>query len=251
MNATAKTIEHETGQEIALESNQLARHESATPMQMLSAAMERGVDPEQLDKLLALQERYEKNEARKAYYEARAAFAKNPPKVVKDKTNSQYGSRYSSIENFVSAVVPGLSPHGLSASWTIDQSNGISVTCVLTHEAGHSESVTISGPPDTSGSKNQLQQIKSTITYLKLATLEAITGIASEVGNLSDDGNGAGKKPDPNDEPATEEQIAKIAEWRDAGKISDKTEAWIKKASPLTVGQATHLLNELKVRNPS
>lgn len=217
-----------------------------TPMQILAAAIERGVDTAQLEKLMDLQERYEQNEARKEFYKARASFAANPPTIVKDKTNAQYGSRYSSLENFVNAVVAGLSPHGLSANWTVDQSAGISVTCVLTHERGHSESVTISGPPDTSGKKNDLQQIKSTLTYLKLATLEAITGIASVVGNVDDDGNGAGAKPNPDDEPANEHQLATIKEYRDAEKIPDVTLAWLDKQEALTVKQAASLINKLK-----
>lgn len=246
MSATAKTIEHETGKELAEH-----KGESATPMQMLAAAIDRGVDTDQLEKLMALQERYEKNESRKAYFRARSAFAANPPKVIKDKINPQFGSPYSSLENFVNTVASGLSPHGLTASWSIEQSDGqIHVSCILSHEQGHSERVTLSGPPDDSGKKNSIQQIKSTLTYLKLATLEAVTGIASVVGNMDDDGNAAGKQPNPDNEPATDEQLAKIDEWREAGKIPDKTEEWIKKASPLTTGQARHLLDELKVRNP-
>lgn len=218
-----------------------------TPMQMVAVAVERGHDIQQIEKLMDLADRHEKNEARKAYYKARAAFAANPPKVIKDKVNRQYGSPYSSLENFVSTVAAGLSPHGLSACWTFDQSGGtISVTCVLTHERGHSEDVTLSGPPDTSGQKNSLQQIKSTLTYLKLATLEAVTGIASVVGNVDDDGNGAGRKPNPDDEPATDEQLAYITEFRDAGKIPDVTLQWLDKQESLTTGQAAALLKKLR-----
>lgn len=241
----AQTIEHETGKEVA-EVKQLA----TTPMQMIAAMVDKGVDTDQLEKLLDLQERHESNEAKKAFFAARAAFAANPPDVIRDKENSQYGSRYSSLQNMVNTVTAALSEYGLSANWTVDQQDQIAVTCVLTHELGHSESVTIAGPPDDSGKKNTLQQIKSTLTYLKLATFEAITGIASVDGNVDDDGNAAGDMPSPDDEPATDEQLAKIEEWREAGKISEITEEWIKKASPLTVGQANHLLKELQIRNP-
>ena len=54
----------------------------------------------------------------------------------------------------------------------------------------------MSGPPDDSGKKNPLQQIKSTITYLEIATFEAVTGIAaSDAGD--DDGNGTARKGMP------------------------------------------------------
>jgi hypothetical protein len=80
----------------------------------------------------------------------------------------------------------------------------VKVTCILSHVQGHSESVSLAAPPDVSGAKNPIQQIKSTTTYLKLATFEAVTGIATEEGNKDDDGNGAGTAY------ITEEQEAKI-----------------------------------------
>jgi len=232
-------------------SNAIAKNEgreivpATTPMQILASAIERGIDTDQLEKLMALQERWQANEARKAYFSAVAAFAQHPPTVIKDKTNPQYNSRYSSLENMVNTVSASLSPHGLSARWQIDQSNGIAVTCVLSHVSGHSEQVTISGPPDNSGKKNDLQQIKSTLTYLKLATFEAITGTASEVGSQNDDGNGAGNKPAPDNEPASDEQIARIQEYRDADQIPDVTLKWLDKQESLTVKQAATLIAKL------
>ena len=62
----------------------------------------------------------------------------------------------------------------------------MSVTCTLTHEQGHSESVTLSAPFDTSGSKNAIQAIGSTITYLERYTLLAITGLSAS--DMEDDG---------------------------------------------------------------
>lgn len=162
----------------------------ANPMAMLASAVARGMDPSVLKDLMDLQERHERNEARKAYADALAAFKANAPTVVKDKTNVQYDSRYAGIGNIVNTVNPELSKYGLSARWDIDQSNGIQVACILTHRAGHSERVSMKGPADDSGKKNPLQQIKSTVTYLKIATFEAVTGIAASDGG-DDDGNGA------------------------------------------------------------
>jgi len=156
---------------------------------MISAAINKGLSIETLDKLMDLNERYEKNEARKQYFFALAQFAENLPIVTKDKYNKQYDSNYASLENTSNTIARSLAPFGLKHHWSVDQTSQIAVTCFLTHVAGHSEQSTISGPPDTSGAKNELQQIKSTITYLKLATLETITGTASEAGSTSDDAN--------------------------------------------------------------
>lgn len=173
--------------------------QQATPMSMLAIAVQRGMDPATLRDLMALQERWEANEARKAFAVAVAEFKAARIAVYKDKENTQYSSldkkaMYTSKGNLVNTVNPELSKHGLSARWTFDQTNGIKVTCTLTHKMGHSESVFLSGLPDESGKKNPLQQIKSTITYLEIATFEAVTGTASAEDSVDDDGNASGGK---------------------------------------------------------
>jgi hypothetical protein len=176
-----------------------------TPMEMLNAAMERGDSIELLERLMNLNERWEKAQAKKAFLEAKAAFKAEAPTITKDKENKQYNSRYSSIGNVVNKVNETLSKFGLDARWDYAQEEkGVKVTCILSHVQGHSESVSLAAPPDLSGAKNPIQQIKSTTTYLKLATFEAVTGIATEEGNKDDDGNGAGTAY------ITEEQEAKI-----------------------------------------
>lgn len=169
---------------------------ATTPADLLAMAIQQGAGLDQLEKLMVLKERYDANEARKAYAQAVSAFKANPPRVGRDKENKQYGSRYSSLSNLVNTVNIALSKHGLSARWDVDQTEQIKVTCILSHTLGHSESVSLRGPADTSGAKNNLQQIKSTLTYLKGATFEAVTGIATDEGNLDDDGNGFGPTMD-------------------------------------------------------
>jgi ERF superfamily protein len=165
-----------------------------TPTQMVAIAVQRGADLAYVKELMDLQERWEANQARKAFNAALAAFKKNPPVVVKDMLNKQYGSKYSSLGNLVNVVNAALGEHGLSASWDpVVSGDVIKVTCILEHIDGHSKRVTIEGPRDVSGAKNTLQQIRSTLTYLKGDTFEAVTGIASKVANVDDDGNGAGK----------------------------------------------------------
>jgi hypothetical protein len=55
----------------------------------------------------------------------------------------------------------------------------IYVTCYLTHKDGHTETLTLEGPPDSSGSKNPLQEMQSTASFLKRQGLLAITGTAT------------------------------------------------------------------------
>lgn len=169
-------------------SSALVRH---TPADFLRTAIERNVNPDLLVKFQDMYERWEANEARKQFVEAMSAFKAHAIQVVKDKTNPQYGSKYVSLGNLVASVTPFLSQHGLSCSWEIDQTAGIKVSCKIRHIAGHSESVSMIVPPDDSGKKNPIQQIKSAITYAKACTFESICGLASTDANLEDDGNQA------------------------------------------------------------
>jgi len=160
----------------------------ATPAALVQMAVQNGASMEQLEKLLALQERWEAGEARKAFTAAMAAFKLEPITITKDKENKQYNSRYTSLGNLVQTVTPFLSKHGLSADWEIEQEPKLSVTCVLTHALGHSKRVRLDVPPDASGAKNAIQQIKSAITYAKAVTFESACGLASTDANFDDDG---------------------------------------------------------------
>lgn len=168
---------------------------AVTPMSMLQMAVSQGADIDKLAKLMDLHERWEAAQAKKQFVAAMAAFKTSAITIVRDKENKQYGSRYVSLGNLVSTVTPFLSRNGLSARWDIEQQSGaIKVTCVVTHSGGHSESVSMTCPPDASGAKNPIQQIKSAVTYAKACTFESICGLAATDANADDDGNGAGKR---------------------------------------------------------
>lgn len=162
-----------------------------TPAELLHLALSKGTDIAQLTQLMDLKERWDAAEAKKAYDDAKAKFSAFAIQVTRDKTNNQYGSKYTSLGNLVNIVTPFLAKCDLNARWELDQSSGIKITCVLSHVAGHSERVSLVVPPDSSGAKNPIQQIKSAITYGKVCTFESVCGLASSDGNLDDDANGA------------------------------------------------------------
>jgi len=155
-----------------------------SPAEMIRVAVSQGADLEKLAKLLDLQERWEANEARKAYHKAMAAFKATPPRIEKDKHVS-FGAgktsyNHASLANVCDKINAALSKYGLSASWRTQQNGHISVTCRITHEMGHYEETTLSAPADTSGSKNSIQAIGSTNTYLQRYTLLSLTGLATD-----------------------------------------------------------------------
>lgn len=158
------------------------------PMQMLAVAVQQGADIAKLEKLMELQERWEKNQARKAYVAAMAAFKLNPPTIVKNKhvsfdlkTGGKTSYNHATHDEVTNKIIVALAPHGLSHNWTVRQeSNLIFVRCTLTHELGHSDYAELCGPPDTSGTKSAIQAVASTVTLLQRYTLISVTGLTSE-----------------------------------------------------------------------
>lgn len=167
------------------------------PAELLRMAVQQGASIDQLERLMGLQERWEANEARKAYHDAMAAFQAMEISIAKDKHVSfqtQKGKTeydHATLGNIVKTVKPLLGSLGLSASWLPARNDGgrVSVTCKVTHKQGHSESVTLDAPLDDSGGKNNIQALGSSVTYLQRYTLLAILGLATE--DEDDDGAGS------------------------------------------------------------
>lgn len=180
--------------------NQPAALVVMSPGQLVSQLMQQGgsMDLSAMERLMGLQERWDANEAKKAYHQAMAAFKQNPPTIYKDRhvdfTTQKGRTAYdhASIGNVVKQIVASLAEHDLSHSWTTEQREGgqVAVTCTITHKLRHSESVTLQAGRYESGGKNSIQALGSAITYLQRYTLLAITGLAVEDGS-DDDGQGA------------------------------------------------------------
>jgi hypothetical protein len=166
-----------------------------TPVELLRIAVTQNASIDQLTKLMDLQERWEKREAKKAYDAAMKAFKANPPRITKNhrvnfstpKGTTDY--RHATLDHVCDSIIGALSKVGITHRWKITQ-NGewFTVTCVLTHELGHAEETSLPGCADNSGNKNSIQAIGSTVTYLQRYTLLAATGLATS--DQDDDGRG-------------------------------------------------------------
>jgi hypothetical protein len=169
------------------------------PMSVLQMAIQQGASIENLTKLMELQERWQANEARQAFNASMAQFKANPPQISKNK-HVKFGTTeydHATLDHVTEKLTQALSAVGISHKWAVEQKDGqIAVTCVLTHQMGHSENTTLSAGADSSGSKNSIQAIGSTVTYLQRYTLLAATGMAAGADN---DGAGADKKEMPLD----------------------------------------------------
>jgi len=180
----------EAGEIQKIESQPIAVQQS--PVMMLADKLAEGkITAEHMEKMLDVQIKWEKNEAEKAYHAAMADFQENAPRIIKD--TDGHNCKYAKLSDIVAKVSPLLSAHGLSHSWvTKTVEGGMEVTCKITHELGHSETTSMSAGPDKSGSKNDIQAIGSTMSYLQRYTLKAALGLAEA--DQDDDGNSAGNK---------------------------------------------------------
>lgn len=202
----------------------------------LMVAVSNGMQVEVLEKFMDLAERQQKREAEQAYHKAFADFKADPPKIVKDAlvdykkrdgTRTKY--EHATIGNVVDSIIQGMSKHGLSHSWQLNQEGStIAVTCKITHSLGHSEETTLKAGADTSGGKNSIQAIASTVTYLERYTLQAATGIA--VLDKDDDGQA---HQDPVEQPHEKQAKSKApVEKQKKGKEDRKAiEQWLGEVS--------------------
>ena len=170
----------------------------ATPASLLRLAVEQGADLDRLERLMALQERWEAGESKKAFAEAFAAFKAEAVKIIKNKLITDgplKNKKHAELSDAVNAATPALSRHGLSTAWklTKDDKDWMEVTCTLSHVGGHSETVFMGGPPDTGPGRNAMQARGSTKTYLERYTLTAILGLAAQ--DADDDGGGGSPIP--------------------------------------------------------
>lgn len=193
---------------VALEPQASQVPAAVTPMQLLQIATEKGASVDQLERLMALAERWQANEARKAYVAAVAAFKAEAPMLAKNKhvrfptrTGPDTEYRHTTLDHAVEVLAPLLSKHGLTHQWETNQADQmIEVSCTLRHVLGHSEKVTLRAGAETSGTKNAIQGIGSTVTYLERYTFLAITGMATKEQDYDGLASGAFVSTDQADE---------------------------------------------------
>lgn len=100
------------------------------------------------------------------------------PTVAYDKDG--HNSKYASFDAIKKTVNPVLSAHGFKDLYFIKQDGKeVCITVKLLHKSGHSEETSLTLPHETSGNKNSVQAIGSTISYGRRYGLLSILGIAT------------------------------------------------------------------------
>jgi hypothetical protein len=158
-----------------------------TPMDMLNRAVSSGASLDMVEKLMTLQERWDASQARKQFDAAVSAAKAEIPPITRNATGHN-AKKYADFAAIAKVVDPIIGQHGLSYRFRTTQTDKISVTCILSHKAGHSEETTLCGPADATGNKNAIQAIGSTLTYLQRYSLVQMLGLAAAA---DDDGKAA------------------------------------------------------------
>ena len=220
MSEPARVIGHTAMQPI--------QSEASAIMNMIErVARDPSVDLERMERLLQMREQMIAREAKMAFDEALSQAQVEFPVVERkgkievrkkdsagDRTGAvQQSTPYARWEDINDAIKPVMASHGFALSFRVDiiQDRGIKVTAILSHAKGHREETSIILQHDSTGSKNAVQAVGSSVSYGKRYCAAALLNLTSRLPeDQDDDGSAAG-----GDGPISEDQLAELIRLAD------------------------------------
>jgi len=181
-------------------------------------------DLDKMERLLNMQERVMAKQAEQAFNTAMAAMQADIPAIAerkeikgRTKEGKEFSTgKYATLEDIVDVVRPIMHKYGFAVSFRVGQTQAmITVTGVLMHKDGHREETSMTLAADTSGSKNAVQAIGSSVSYGKRYVLCAMLNIATR----GEDDNGYAATPHT---PVTETQAKQLRNLYDRMKPEDQ-----------------------------
>jgi len=159
------------------------------------AATDPNVDIDKMERLLVMQESIMAHQSLSAFNRDMSRLQAKMPTIARDgkiMVNNEVRSTYARFEDIVAATKPLLSKFGFSITFQSNIDNGlITVSGTISHREGHSETTELPLPFDTSGSKNNVQAIGSSISYGKRYVFGMLTNVVT-----GDDDDGVAADPD-------------------------------------------------------
>jgi hypothetical protein len=153
------------------------------------AAMNPDVDIDKMERLLEMQERIMARDAEAAFNVALSEMQPELPTIIARDTGQS--SKYAKWEKIYPKIMPVINKHGFALSFKTDTEPGqITVTAILRHKAGHSDQTSLPLPSDTSGNKNNVQAVGSSVQYGKRYAVTALLNL--NVAGEDDDAHKAG-----------------------------------------------------------
>lgn len=143
------------------------------------AAADPACDIEKMERLMAMHERMQSRTAETEFNAAMAQMQCDIPTIA-ERAKGHGTIKYATLEDISDIVKPIMKANGFAISFKVEHSaNGLSVTGILMHRAGHREETTMLLPLDTSGSKNAVQAVGSSTSYGKRYVMCALLNITT------------------------------------------------------------------------
>lgn len=146
-----------------------------TPLSLIQQALSINADVDKLEKLMNLQERWERNQARKAFDESMTNFQMDMPIIKKTKEGGQTKSgqvayKYAPLEDIVAQTKDIIAKNGFSylIKTEFPEPNKVTAICQVRHKQGHMEESVITVPHMTqTGVMSDAQVVAATVTFAK------------------------------------------------------------------------------------
>lgn len=159
-------------------------------------AKDPAVDVQKLERLIGMQERILAHNAKAAFNGAFSAMQAEIPEIdehgVIRNREGEVQSRYAKNEDIQKVLRPILQKHGFSLSFRTEwpEKGMVKVVGILTHDAGHSRESEFIAQADTSGNKNAIQALGSSVSYGHRYTTCDLLNITSRVKEHGADDDG-------------------------------------------------------------
>ena len=180
-------------------------------------AMDKDADIEKLSRMLDMQERILNRNAKQQFTADLASMQIELPRVV-EKGEGHNKAKYALLEDINDTIRPVLQKYGFAVTFRVKhEANVMWITTVLSHRDGHSEETSIPLALDTSGSKNAVQAVGSTISYGKRYGICMMLNISTGEDN---DGQGLAANKEPEKQTITDSRLTKAIEKIKAGEYT-------------------------------
>jgi hypothetical protein len=145
---------------------------------------------ETLTKLMELSQRMDADNARKAFANAKARFGAMCPPVQRRTENAQFqvtrdgrkvNRMYASLDDIAATIRKPLAECGLSYRWSdaVVEPGKLTLSCVVSHELGHSESSSATLPTESKAGCSEAQKVGAILTYAQRYSLINALGLTS------------------------------------------------------------------------
>jgi hypothetical protein len=170
---------------------------------LLTIAVEKGLSPEAMERLVNLQQRLMQQQAEEAFNVAIQRFQSACPVITKNATADagKYSYNFADLPHIAATIRPHLEAAGLSYSFDSKlEVDRLRVTCTVHHVAGHSRTSTFEAKIDGPSAMSQLHKSASTLTYCRRYALTLALGLTTA--DMDDDGRGiTTPSPQPGADP--------------------------------------------------